>query len=170
VNGTIDAGAPDVMRSSFLTFVLSATATAAVVVACGSETSNIGGGADGGDASLTTDANGDVLIITDASGDASNDADPPADGPFACGNTTCAATEWCVSPCCGGARPPCYTNPDGGPCPAGFHAGTCPFGGQDGCVQDACKPPPPYCVDHADKAPVGCQKERGSRHLVCLCA
>jgi hypothetical protein len=170
LDGTIDAGALGVMRSFFLTFLPSATAIAAVVVACGSETSNLGGPDAASDASLTSDASGDVLILTDGSGDASNDADPPADGPFTCGNTTCGATQYCVNPCCGGAAPQCLANPDGGPCPQGFTAGTCPQSGQQGCVQDACKPPPSYCIDSVDKAPTGCMKLDASRSLTCLCA
>ena len=149
----------------FLIFLLGATGVALIVTACGSETTV--GSSDGGPAN--GDASNDVLLIIDASADgADGDADPPADGPFACGSTTCGATQYCVSPCCGGAAPPCIENPDGGACPAGYHAGKCNFGQDDGCIQDACKAQPPYCVDDPSKAPVGCMKQ--GHGFLCVCA
>ncbi|HEY2406774.1 MAG TPA: hypothetical protein VGI10_12265 [Polyangiaceae bacterium] len=79
-------------------------------------------------------------------------------GPLTCGTTTCGPTQYCVVPCCGGAQPLCMSNPDGGACPAGTHAGcnqpnAC-LGGMSCCQADPCTPPPPYCVD--TKPAAGC--------------
>lgn len=154
------------MRASIPTLSFGAASVALIVVACGSETTGgpTGDGAGSGDGDASSaDAANDVLIISDAS----SDADPPADGPFNCGTTTCGATQYCVNPCCGGAKPQCYANPDGGACPVGFHAGAC-MGGEQGCEQDPCKPPPAYCIDDPNKAPAGCMKQ--GHGFACLCA
>jgi hypothetical protein len=104
---------------------------------------------------------------TDAGGDSRVDAGGPIDGgpALTCGAATCSATQYCLNPCCGGARPRCIDKPTSGVCPAGFHPASCDAFPQ-GCEQDACVPPPPRCVD--DPKQGGCTL-RG-RELICLCA
>jgi hypothetical protein len=74
--------------------------------------------------------------------------------PFACGTSTCGASEVCMHPCCGGAPPACEPLEDGGTCPDGYvlsnqcyNFGT---GGTTGCEPPPCKPPPPYCAPAKD--------------------
>ena len=83
----------------------------------------------------------------------------PRVGPIACGDTTCAADEYCTHECCD--ETPCTSfsvEADGGGCPAGSHA--VPEGGGEcsgGCIDDhpECLPkdycskgtPPSDCSD-----------------------
>jgi len=86
------------------------------------------------------------------------------DGGTTCGGQVCPSTQVCVHPCCGGAGPRCLPKPEGGTCPAGTTPG-CQAGSDDGCREDPCTPPPPYC---ADTPPVGCTLE--GRNASCTCA
>jgi len=94
------------------------------------------------------------------------DASPPPNAtPFACGPATCAPTEYCINPCCGGGPPICLDPDDAGTCPAGSSMGSCGSRGA-GCVYPPCKPPPPYCA----AAPKdGCFAGDNPRVLVCVC-
>jgi hypothetical protein len=107
---------------------------------------------------------------SDAAKDALDDGATPVDGAsFACGTTTCGASQYCLNPCCGGAPPQCIAKPPGGVCPVGFHDAMCPGGTAPGCEADPCKPPPARCVDDPAKE-VGCTLESGGRQLICVCA
>lgn len=145
-----------------LAFVLVAS-LALLVGGCGSNAvDDIPFHPDAGDGS-TGDASRDAT----SAGDATNDALPPADGPFACGSQTCGATQLCVHPCCGGTAPPCEPALDGGACPAGFHPDpSCPQQ-SGGCRADPCTPPPPYCTDKVTEP--GCTLTQG-HDVMCLCA
>lgn len=90
---------------------------------------------------------------------------------YACGTTTCAASQYCVSPCCGGAQQACYVLDSGTTCPSGFSYGFCNEGGGYGCVPDPCTPPPPYCTGSLSGLPAGCSQDTGDpRKVVCVCA
>lgn len=89
--------------------------------------------------------------------------DVDAGVPTGCGGATCAATDLCIHPCCGGAGPVCMPTPDGGPCDTG-EACTLPDGA-NGC-RTICTPPPPYC---APVPPAGCMIDT-SGEVLCLCA
>jgi hypothetical protein len=95
---------------------------------------------------------------------------PPADAPFACGQTTCGVNQYCVMPCCGGAAPLCETSLlDAGACPPGFHTAQCQQG--PGCEANPCTPPAPFCVDApSDPKASGCGQYDKGRTLTCLCA
>lgn len=91
-------------------------------------------------ATLSDAATNDAASALDAAN--ASDASTASDASsFACGTVTCGPTQLCVHPCCGGA------------------------GGQD-----ACTPPPSFCIDDAkDPRAVGCQQEGGARELACIC-
>jgi hypothetical protein len=109
----------------------------AVLGACGGSTVTIAGLADGGGADGASD---------DTSDDVAPDVIPPADGPFACGATTCDPTAFCINPCCGGFLPACEPAEDGGGCPSETHRdNTCNQPGPP-CRPDPCTPPPPFCA------------------------
>ncbi|HEY6460871.1 MAG TPA: hypothetical protein VIY73_11995, partial [Polyangiaceae bacterium] len=65
---------------------------------------------------------------------------PPADGPFACGTSTCAADQYCVQPCDCGGEAACNAPLDGGGCAPGQVM-------QGSCCIVPCTEPPPSCVD-----------------------
>jgi hypothetical protein len=71
-----------------------------------------------------------------------------AQAPFSCGVMTCAGNQVCVHPQCAA----CVQPSDMGSCPDGFSPGTCPTGGDRGCVgpfEDV------YMLSCAD-VPAGC--------------
>ncbi|MCC6899838.1 MAG: hypothetical protein IT377_12735 [Polyangiaceae bacterium] len=127
-----------------------------VFVACGDDGSTSGTGGAAGTGG--TGASG---------GSAGTGGVPPADGPFACGTTTCSASQYCIHPCCGGAPPMCEPKPEGGTCPAGYHDG-CQTGScssPSGCCEmDPCKPAPPYCADQPE---AGCSLQGHDCHMAC---
>jgi hypothetical protein len=147
------------------------TAGVITVVACGSGTSTESpGDASSGRTGDTGGADGsggrDGSII-----DASGDAPPPADAPFACGSETCAPTEYCIHPCCGGAPLPCFSKPEAGTCPEGSREG-CSFPGSGTCTDfvnccqpNPCTPPAPYCSGETES---GCLLQ--GRDCLLLCA
>ncbi len=118
-----------------------------------------------GGGSSNTDAGGGSA----GSGGSGGGAGTDAGGPFACGTETCAATQFCIHPCCGGAAPACFDKPDGGSCPPGSHDG-CNTGsgfdctGPDCCEPDPCTPPPPYCADSPES---GCSPQDKDCYLMC---
>lgn len=82
---------------------------------------------------------------------------PPADGPFACGTSTCSATQFCVQQCtCGGVQA-CGPVSDAGTCPAGQVL-------QNSCCIVPCTNPPPSCEDV-----VTCGGYSTSRMVQCPC-
>jgi hypothetical protein len=114
---------------------------ALVLVACGS------GVATGptGDGGLDAAADGSHYV-------------PPADGPFACGSSTCTPTQFCVQECtCGGVRQ----------CDPVTDAGTCPPGEtlEGNCCVRPCSNPPPACQDTATCG----GPQNGSRYVNCPC-
>jgi hypothetical protein len=84
------------------------------------------------------------------------DAKNASDGAsFSCGTQTCAASQYCVSPTCGGgAAPTCNPVDDAGTCDAGWTLSTdCYVMGSGfgvGCMPPPCTPPAPYCIDLPD--------------------
>jgi len=88
--------------------------------------------------------------------DAGVDAKDASDGAsYSCGTQTCAASQYCVSPTCGGgAAPTCQSVDDAGTCDAGWTLSTdCYVMGSGfgvGCMPPPCTPPAPYCVDLPD--------------------
>jgi hypothetical protein len=107
---------------------------------------------DGGDAAADGATN-DAPVFDDAGVDIS--------GPYACGSITCGPGEYCVHPCCGGDAPlPCTPMPDSGMCPVGTHAEYCRSLSAQGCVDDPCKPPPPYC-EKWQYCAIGYPKQQG---------
>ena len=85
----------------------------------------------------------------DATPDVRSDAPtlpPPADGPFACGTSTCAAAQFCLVPCVDVVFPAPSCAPAGTICPEGSMAtGTSCDGGMMCSFGPA--PPQPSCVD-----------------------
>ncbi len=97
---------------------------------------------------------------------------PGSDGPLACGSATCSASEYCVTPCCGGAYPQCEDMPASGVCPTGTHEDTTCNNTQTGkgCRPDPCRPPPPYCTGDVTKLDYGCTPDPKTRLVTCVCA
>ncbi len=97
---------------------------------------------------------------------------PPATAPFACGTQTCGVTQYCISPCCGGAPPRCTSQDDAGACPPGTHyVAQCSnrLGGDLHCEDDPCKPRPPFCSDDAGGCFGGAERGITTRHVGCIC-
>lgn len=67
-------------------------------------------------------------------------------GSFACGTSTCSATQMCVARTCGGGPVLCEDEADGG-CTPGWHVDTCGATGKLACVPDPCANPAPECVE-----------------------
>jgi hypothetical protein len=60
---------------------------------------------------------------------------------------------------------------DAGTCPPGTHWGQCSYGGSgDGCVQDPCTPPPPFCAPASDPQYQYCAPDNSPRDCYELCA
>jgi hypothetical protein len=103
----------------------------------------------------------------DAGLDASH-VPPPADGPFACGASTCSATQFCMVPCVDIVFPSPVCAPTGTTCPspstpgdAGCDGGTLcdyPSNPQPSCVDSPpCSPNPGLCdVDGRTYTELGC--------------
>jgi hypothetical protein len=117
----------------------------ALVAACGSVAT-----APATDAGPHRDAAvDDTGTHRDAARDATRDSPtfpPPADGPFACGTSTCAAAQFCLVPCVDVVFPAPSCAPAGTICPEGSMAtGTSCDGGMMCSFGPA--PPQPSCVD-----------------------
>jgi len=83
---------------------------------------------------------------------------PPADGPFACGTSTCTATQYCVQPCDCGGEQACNPLGDAGACPTGQQL-------QGNCCIQPCTNPPPSCQDVNSCGGFG----GASRNVQCPC-
>jgi hypothetical protein len=72
---------------------------------------------------------------------------PDLTGDIECGSETCGTGQVCARPCCGGSPEP-----------------------------TPCKPPPPFCVDHAEActgdfcSTMGCTGDLDGRDILCTCA
>jgi hypothetical protein len=85
----------------------------------------------------------------DAAPDATSDAPslpPPADGPFACGASSCTATQFCLVPCVDVQFPAPSCAPTGTTCPEGSTATDTSCDGGMMCSFGPA-PPQPSCVD-----------------------
>jgi hypothetical protein len=117
-----------------------------------------GGGSDssaGGSSGSDSSAGGSSAGGSSAGG---SSAGTNGNAPFPCGSVTCAANQYCITPCCGGPQPQCFHRGDADICPAGSVQGcnypseACPDVAFC-CMPLPCKPPPPYC---AAEVPMGC--------------
>ncbi len=87
---------------------------------------------------------------TDAGLDASH-LPPPADGPFACGTSTCSAAQFCLVPCVDIVFPPPVCAPTGTTCPSPSTPGDA--GCDGGTLCDYPSNPQPSCVDSPPCSP-----------------
>jgi hypothetical protein len=139
-----------------------------LVVACGSVTS-----APYTDAGHPRDAAVDgAKYHPDATPDAENDAPtvpPPADGPFACGASTCTSTQFCLVPCVDVAFPAPSCAPTGTTCPQNSTAtGVSCDGGTECSFGPA--PPQPSCVDMPPCSPSNFCEVQGRTYTETGCA
>jgi hypothetical protein len=117
-----------------------------------------GGGGSGPNASGST-SGGSTSGGSSAGG---SSAGTNGNAPFPCGSVTCAANQYCITPCCGGPQPQCFHRGDADMCPAGSVQGcnypseACPDVAFC-CMPLPCTPPPPYC---AAEVPPGCLLQR----------
>jgi hypothetical protein len=87
----------------------------------------------------------------DAADGATHVPPPPADGPFACGSSTCSPTQFCLHSCRGDdPGPSCFP---GNTCPSGFTSASGLPGACDGGVSCQPGPPQPTCVDQEPCTP-----------------
>jgi len=110
----------------------------------------------------TVDCGACLAHLPDAAREA---APPPADGPFACGAATCAATQFCLHPCSGvalsamcvaGMTCPAGSSPTSETCDGGLVCGE--NGPTPSCVDSPpCVAAPDSCiVDGRDYTETGC--------------
>jgi hypothetical protein len=103
------------------------------------------GGSGSGGGKAGANAGGSVSSAGSAGGDSSSGAGGGATS--ACGDHTCAASEICIRPCCGGTAPNCMPRPQSGVCPPETDpVPFCPGSSGAGCQDKPCKAKAPFCM------------------------
>ena len=105
------------------------------------------------------------LVVAVCIGLACSGGSSTTDGGGLCNGAACAAGQYCINPCCGGAGPVCTPIPDGGVCPQGtVQLANCPPTAAPGC-QQTCDAPAPYC---SATLPAGCSVDSTTGEVVCV--